>query len=93
MPTFNGVSEKLQKFEDLFQTSLEIHNQLTEEDKRNYFHSFMRGDALQTLKIITSLDREKLAEILTVLSRKYVKPHSMATANTNFNDCSSTQRT
>ena len=50
MPTFDGKSEKFELFEDLFQTSLKIHNQLTEEDKINYFHSLMRGDALQTFK-------------------------------------------
>ena len=33
MPTFDGKSEKFELFEDLFQTSLKIHNQLTEEDK------------------------------------------------------------
>ena len=50
MPTFDGKSEKFELFEDLFQWSLEIHNQLTVEDKINYFHSLMRGDALQTSK-------------------------------------------
>ena len=30
MPTFDGKSEKFELFEDLFQTSLKIHNQLTE---------------------------------------------------------------
>ena len=48
MPTFDGKSEKFELFEDLFQTSLKIHNQLTEENKIYYFHSLMRGDALQT---------------------------------------------
>ena len=33
MPTFDGKSEKFELFEDLFQTSLKIHNQLTKEDK------------------------------------------------------------
>ena len=80
MPTFDGKSEKFEMFENLFQTSLKIHNQLTEEDKINYFHSLMRGDALQTFKNITSPNREKLGEILTVFPRKYVKPQSMATA-------------
>ena len=80
MPTFDGKSEKIELFEDLFQTSLKIHNQLTQEDKINYFHSLMRGDALQTFKNITSPNREKLAEILTRFRRKYVKPQSMATA-------------
>ena len=35
MPTFDGKSEKFALFEDLFQTSLKVHNQLTEEDKIN----------------------------------------------------------
>ena len=33
MPTFDGKSEKFGLFEDLFQRSLKIHNQLTEEEK------------------------------------------------------------
>ena len=84
MPTFDGKSEKFELFEDLFQTSLKIHNQMTEEDKINYFHYLMRGDALQTFKNITSPNRENLAEILTVFRRKYVKPQSMATAKHKF---------
>ena len=84
MPTFDGKSEKFELFEDLFQTSLKIHSQLTEEDKINYFHSLMRGDPLQTFKNITSPNRENLAEILTVFRRKYVKPQSMATAKHKF---------
>ena len=84
MPTFDGKSEKFEMFEDLFQTSLKIHNQLTEEDKINYFHSLMRGDALQTFKNISSPNRENLTEILTVFRRKYVKPQSMATAKQKF---------
>ena len=84
MPTFDGKSEKFELFEDLFQTSLKIHNQLTEGDKVNFFHSLMRGDALQTFKNISSLNRENLIEILTVFRRKYVKPQSMATAKHKF---------
>ena len=60
MPTFDGKSEKFELFEDLFQTSLKIHNQLTEEDQINYFNSLMRGNALQTFKNITSPNRENL---------------------------------
>ena len=84
MPTFDGKSEKFELFEDLFQTSFKIHNQLTEEDKINYFRSLMRGDALQTFKNIDSPNRENLTEILTAFRRKYVKPQSMATAKHNF---------
>ena len=84
MPTFDGNSKKFELFEDLLQTSLKIHNQLTEEYKINYFHSLMRGDALQTFKNITSSNRENLREILTVFRRKYVKPQSLATAKHKF---------
>ena len=54
MPTCDGKAKKFELFEDLFQTSVKIHNQLTEEDKIKYFHSFIRGDALHTLKNISS---------------------------------------
>ena len=84
MPTFDGKSQKFELFEDLFQTSLKIHNQLTQENKINYFHSLMRGDALQTFKNITTPNRENLVEILTVFRRNYVKPQSMATAKHKF---------
>ena len=84
MPTFDGKSEKFDLFEDLFQTSLKVHNQLTEEDRINYFHSLMRGDALQTFKNINGPTRENLGEILAVFRRKYVKPQSMATAKHKF---------
>ena len=84
MPTFDGNSEKLELFKDLFQTSLKIHNQLTEGDKINYFHSLMRGDTQQTFKNINSRNPENLTEILTVFRRKYVKPQSMATVKHKF---------
>ena len=66
MPTFDGKSEKFELFEDLFQMSLKFHNQLTEVDRINYFHSFMRWDALQTFKNINGPTRENLEEILAV---------------------------
>ena len=51
--TFDGKTEKIELFEDLFETSLKFHNQLTEDDRINYFHSLMRRDALQTFKNIS----------------------------------------
>ena len=47
IPTFDGRSEEFELFEGLFETSLECHNQIAEEDRINYIHSFKRGDALQ----------------------------------------------
>ena len=84
MPTFDGKTEKFELFEDLFQASLKIHNQLTEDDTINYFHSLMRGDALQTFKNINGPTRKNLGEILAVFRRMYVKPQSMATAKRKF---------
>ena len=84
MPTFDGKSEKFELFDDPFQTSLKIHNQITEGDKVNYFQPLMRSDALQTFKNISSRNRENLTEILTVFRRKYVKPQPMATAKHKF---------
>ena len=40
----------------------------------------MRGDALQTFKIISGSTREKLGATPAVFRRKYVKPQSIATA-------------
>ena len=54
MPIFDGKTAKIELFENLFQTSLEIQNQLTEEDNINYIHSLMRADALQKFKNTSS---------------------------------------
>ena len=66
MPTFDGKTEKFELFEDLFQTSLKIHNQQIEDDRITYFHSLMRGDALQAFNNINGPTRENLEEILAV---------------------------
>ena len=86
MPTFDGKQEKFELFEDLFQKSLKIHNQLTEEVKINYFHSLMRGDSLQIFKYITSPNRENLGENTWNLNQSLRQ-------NTNFNDWSSIPQT
>ena len=83
-PTFDGKTEKLELFVDLFQTGLKLHNQLREEDKIIYFRSLMLGDALQTFKSIPSPKRENLGEILTGFRRKHVKPQSMTAAKHKF---------
>ena len=84
MLNFDGKSEKFELFEDLLQTSLKIHNQLTDQDKILYCHSLMRGDEVRTLKNICSPRRDSLADTLTVSRREYVKLQSMATAKYKF---------
>ena len=48
--SFDGKSDRFELFQDLLQTSLKFHNQLTEEDTTNFFYSLNRVDALQTFK-------------------------------------------
>ena len=84
MPTFDGNSEKFELFEDLSQTSLKIHNQLTEDGRINYFHFLKKGDELQNFKNIKCPTPEKLGEILAVFCRKNVKPQSMPTEKHKF---------
>ena len=84
MPTFDGKSENFELFEHLLQTSLKIHNQLTDENRINYFDSLMKEDALQTFKNTNGATRDNLGEILAVCRWKYVKPQSTATAKHKF---------
>ena len=84
MPMFDGKCEEFERFGDLFQTSLRVRIQLTEEDGINYFDSLMRGDAVQTFKNNNGPTRENLADVLAVFRRKYVKPQSMATVEHKF---------
>ena len=46
-PVFDGKSEKFELFEDLFRNNIKKHPHLTEIQKINYFHSLLRGSALQ----------------------------------------------
>ena len=80
MPTFDGKTEKFELFEDLFQTSLKIHPQITEQEKIHYFHSLLRGDALQTFRNMTETTKTNLSDIIAAFRRRYVKTQSVATA-------------
>ena len=70
MPLFDRTVEKFEPFKNLFQTSLKIHNQLTDDDRISYFHSLMRGDALQTFEDVNGPTRVNLEENLAVFRRK-----------------------
>ena len=83
MSTSDGKSEKFELFEDLFQTSLKIHNQLTGNNKINCFQFVMRGEALQTIKTLAAV-WHNLVEVLAIFRRNYFKPQSMATAKQKF---------
>ena len=60
---YDGESEKFKLFADLFQTSLQIHNQLTEVDETNYIQFILSEGALQTLRNINSPTRRSLEKV------------------------------
>ena len=80
MPTFDGKTEKFELFEDLFQTSLKVHPQITQQEKIHYFHSLLRGDALQTFRNMTETTKTNINDIIAGFRRRYVKTKSVATA-------------
>ena len=80
MPTIDGKTQKFELFEDLFQTSLKVHPQITEQKKIHYFRSLLRGDALQTFRNMTETTKTNLNDIIAGFRRRYVKTQSMATA-------------
>ena len=78
--TFDGKSEKVELFEDLFHTMIKMQPEMTEQMKINHFHSLLRKNALQTFRNISSSNRQTLEDVLVIFRRKYVKPESQATA-------------
>ena len=88
MPTFDGKTDKFEHFEDLFQTSLKVYPNITEEEKIHYFHSLLRGEALQTFRNMTEATREHLNNILAGFRRRYVRQQSLATARCKWENLS-----
>ena len=88
MPTFDGKTDKFEHFEDLFQTSLKVYPNITEEEKIHYFHSLLRGEALQTIRNMTEVTREHLNDILAGFRRRYVRQQSVATARCKWENLS-----
>ena len=78
--TFDGKSEKLDFFEDLFHTMLKMQPEMTGAMKINHFHAHLRKGALQTFRNISASNKKTLDDVLILFRRKYVKPESQATA-------------
>ena len=64
---FNGKSEKVELFEDLFHTMMKMQPEMTEQMKTNHFHSLLRKNALQTLRNINSSNRQTVEDVLIFL--------------------------
>ena len=80
LPTFDGKSEKFELFEDLFRNNIKMYPHLTEIQKINYFHSLLRGDALQAICNIEDSKKDSLDEIITIFKRRFGDYLSMAKA-------------
>ena len=80
LPTFDGKSEKFELFEDLFRNNIKMYPHLTELQKINYFHSLLRGDALQDFRNIEDSKKDSLDEIMTIFKRRFGDYLSMAKA-------------
>ena len=80
LPTFDGKSEKFELFEDLFRNNIKMYPHLTEIQKINYFHSLLRGDALQAFCNIEDTKKDSLHEIMTIFKRRFGDYLSMAKA-------------
>ena len=80
LPTFDGKSEKFELFEDLFWNNIKMYPQLTEIQKINYFHSLLRGDALQAFCNIEDSKKDSLDEYITIFKRRFGDYLSMAKA-------------
>ena len=86
MPTSNEKTEKFEHCEDFFQTSLKFHPHITEQEKIHYFHSLLRGDALQTFCNMTGATKSNLSYIIASFRRRYVKTQLVATARCKWED-------
>ena len=80
LPFFDGKSEKFELFEDLFRNNTKMYPHLTEIQKINYFHSLLRGDALQAFCNIEDSKKDSLDEIMTIFKRRFGDYLSMAKA-------------
>ena len=88
MPTFDGKTDKFEHFEDLFQTNFKVYPNMTEEEKIHYFHSLLRGEALQTFRNMTEASRGHLNDILAGFRRRYVRQQTVATASCKWENLS-----
>ena len=71
IPTFDGKNEKFELFEDLFRNNIRMHPQLTEIQRINYFHSLLRGKALQGFRNLDDAKKNNLEDIMTTFKRRF----------------------
>ena len=80
LPVFDGKSEKFELFEDLFRNIIKMYPHLTEIQKINYFHSLLRGNALQAYCNLDDTKKDNLDEVITAFKRRFGDFQSSAKA-------------
>ena len=71
LPVFDGKSEQFELFEDLFRNNIKMYPHLTEIQKINYFHSLLRGNALQAYCNLDDNKKDNLEEVITAFKRRF----------------------
>ena len=80
LPVFDGKSEKFELFEDLFRNNIKMNPHLIEIQKINYFHSLLRGNALQAYCNLDDTKKDNLEEVITAFKRRFGDFQSSAKA-------------
>ena len=80
LPVFDGKSEKFELFEDLFRNNIKMYPHLTEIQKINYFHSLLRGNALQAYCNLDDTKKDNLEDVITAFKRRFGDFQSSAKA-------------
>ena len=73
LPVFDGKSEKFEIFEDLIQNNIKMYPHLTEIQEINYFHSLLRGNALQAYCNLDDAKKDNLEEVITTFKRRFLR--------------------
>ena len=71
LPVFDDKSEKFELFEDLLQNNIKMYPHLTEIQKINYFHSPLKGNALQAYCNLEDAKKDYLDEVKTAFKRRF----------------------
>ena len=77
---FDFKSKKFELFQDLFRNTIKMYPNLTEIQKINYFHSLLRGNALQAYCNLDDAKKENLEEVIRAFKRRFGDFQSSAKA-------------
>ena len=70
LPVFDGKSENFEFFEELFRNNIKMYPHLTEIQKIKYFHSLLRGNALEAYCNLDDTKKDNLEEVITAFKRR-----------------------